>query len=433
MAEAASTPPRRRTPLAKAPEPRYGSEPIPKTRYTSREFMALEWERLWTRSWLLAARESDLAAPGDWASFEIGPESILLVRQGDGSIRAHYNVCMHRGTRLLDPGRGHAGAFRCRFHGWVYARDGSLTALTDPHAFPPDLDRAALGLRPVRCETWGGFVFVNLDPGAGPLLEYLGVVPEHLDAYHFEEQALVSDVTLELDCNWKTSVDAFNEAYHVQATHPDLLSYSDDVDVQIDCYQRHSRFIYKLGTPSPRLRDRKQLSKSMRETLMRSHGVDPDHFEGDAEEVRPAIVRAMRERMGKLQGIHFDDLADSQLIDDVHYTIFPNVTLNIHARGFWMFRHRPHESDPNRMYFDFWNLVWLRGVEVPRPEHRQCRAGELRLADLTPGGDVLDEDMANLPRIQAGMRSQAYQTLVLGHQERRIRHFHDTLMRYLES
>ncbi len=122
---------------------------------------------------------------------------------------------------------------------------------------------------------------------------------------------------------------------------------------------------------------------------------------------RPGHARAH----GKLQGIHFDDLADSQLIDDVHYTIFPNVTLNIHARGFWMFRHRPHESDPNRMYFDFWNLVWLRGVEAPRPEHRQCRAGELRLADLTPGGDVLDEDMANLQRIQAGMRSRAYQTL----------------------
>jgi hypothetical protein len=141
----------------------------------------------------------------------------------------------------------------------------------------------------------------------------------------------------------------------------------------------------------------------------------------------------MREKMAALQGIHFDDLHDSQLVDDLHYTIFPNVTLNIHARGFWLFRHRPHETDPNRMYFDFWNMIWVRGVEIPRPDHVHARAESFRIADATPGGDVLDEDMANLPGIQAGMRSRCYENLVLSEPERRIRHFHDTLMRQLED
>lgn len=424
--------PRPRTPLEKAPEPPYGRSPIPKSRYTSPAFLAREWERMWTRTWLLAARESDLRAPGDWCTFEIGPESILIVRQADDSLCAHYNVCLHRGMRLVEPGRGSAGAFRCRFHGWIYARDGRLQRVTDAEGFPPDLDRSALGLRPVRCETWGGFAWVNLDPEAEPLREYLGVLPAHLDPYRLEEQSLLADVTLEVDCNWKTAVDAFNEAYHIQATHPDLLTYADDVDVQIDCYERHSRFLFKVGAPSPRLPAGQTPSKTLRELILPSHGVDPDAL-ARPEDARPAMIRAMRGRMGALQGIDFDDLDDRQLVDDLHYTIFPNVTLNIHARGFWLFRHRPHESDPSRMLFDFWNLIRVRGAEVPRPEPRRARAGELRLADVTPGGDVLDEDMANLPRIQAGMRSRAYEALVLGWPERRIRHFHDALTRYVEE
>jgi phenylpropionate dioxygenase-like ring-hydroxylating dioxygenase large terminal subunit len=422
---------RPKTPLEKAPEPAYGTDPIPKTRYTDPDFMRSEWERMWTRTWLLAARESDLAQPGAYATFEIGPESILIVRQADGGLLAHYNVCQHRGNRLVEPGFGNAPLFRCRFHGWVYGRDGALATLTDEDRFPDGLDRSRLCLRPVACDTWGGFVWVNLDPNAGPLREYLGILPEHLDAYHFDEQSIVGDVTLEVDCNWKTCVDAFNEAYHVHATHPDLMTYSDDVDVQIDCYPRHSRFIYKIGSVSPRLADSEALSESMRETIMRTHGVDPDDFQGTAHDVRAAVIRSMREKMGALQGIDFDDLHDSQLIDDLHYTIFPNVTLNIHARGFWLFRHRPHESDPNKMHFDFLNFVWLRGIDVPRPEHQQHASSAFRIADMTPGGDVLDEDMHNLPRIQAGMRSSAYQELTLAEHERRIRHFHDTLMGYI--
>ena len=95
-----------------------GDELIPKTRYTDLEFARREWERMWSQVWLLAGRTSDLPTPGDYFTFEIGPESILIVRQADGSIGAYYNVCMHRGNRLREPGRGHACRFVCGFHGW---------------------------------------------------------------------------------------------------------------------------------------------------------------------------------------------------------------------------------------------------------------------------------------------------------------------------
>src|SRR5262245_16802799 len=138
-------------------------EPIPKERYTSAEFARLEWQRMWPRVWLLAGRESDLATPGSYFTYEIGPESVLVVRQADGSIRAHFNVCMHRGNRLREPGRGRAGKFACSFHGWEYGLDGALLCAVDPHTFPQGLPREQLGLRPVRCETFGGFVWVCLD------------------------------------------------------------------------------------------------------------------------------------------------------------------------------------------------------------------------------------------------------------------------------
>ena len=232
----------RPTPREKTVEPDLGTARIPKERYLSRDFAALEWERMWTRVWLLAGREADVANPGDWLTLEIGPESVIVVRDRSGALHAHYNVCLHRGNRLCEPGRGHAPTFSCRYHAWEWNLDGTLRHATDAHDFPGGLPEG-LRLGAVRCEGWGGFVWITLDPDAEPLADYLGVIPEHLAPYAFEEHVLVDDVTLEIACNWKTCVDAFNEAYHVQGTHPELLEYSDDVNVQIALYGKHSRFI----------------------------------------------------------------------------------------------------------------------------------------------------------------------------------------------
>ena len=185
-----------RTPLERAPWPELGTALIPKERYVSPDYARLEWERMWTRVWLLAGLESDLQSPGDYLTLEIGPESILVIRQHDGSLRARYNVCMHRGNRLREPGLGHASAFSCLFHGWKYGLDGTLLCVTDPESFPQGAPRERLDLRPVRCDTWGGFVWINLDPDAGSLAGYLGMIPEHLDPYHFEEQSIVKSCAM---------------------------------------------------------------------------------------------------------------------------------------------------------------------------------------------------------------------------------------------
>jgi len=418
-------------PTAQTPEPQPGSDLIPKARYTSAGFARSEWEHMWTKVWLLAGRESDAPAPGDYFTFEIGPESILVVRQADGSLGARYNVCMHRGNRLREPGRGHAGRFTCGFHGWQYGIDGALLRATDPQCFPQGLPPERLSLQPVRCDTWGGFVWVSLRPDAEPLREYLGVLPEQLAPYHFDEWAIAHDVTVEIPCNWKTSVDAFNEAYHIMATHAWTLEFSDDVNTVYDCYERHSRMIFPEAQPSPRHPGRGTITPLLREYFLQRHGIDPDSVATVAE-ARSAIAAAIRQR-GPALGCDFSELSESQLNDDFHYTVFPNVTLNIHAEFTWVFTHRPHPDDPQRMYFDFVSLVRMPAHTVPRPDRERYRVEDgVSLAHI-PGGNVLDEDLYNLPRIQAGMRSAAFAGLHLSTQEIRIRHFHHTLMRYIEA
>ena len=117
--------------LKKSPEPALDTQLIPKECYLSPEVMRLEWERMWGRVWLYAGPLSDLAETGDYFTFEIGPESVLVVRTAPGQVRAMYNVCQHRGRRLRPEGGGFANRFRCPYHLWRYDLDGRLIGAPD--------------------------------------------------------------------------------------------------------------------------------------------------------------------------------------------------------------------------------------------------------------------------------------------------------------
>ncbi len=430
-----------RTPVTKLPEPDLGSALIPKDRYLSRAYQDRERERLWPRVWNLVGPTSDVAEPGDYLVFDQGPESVIVVRGDDGTVRAFHNVCQHRGRRLRESGSGFASMFQCPYHLWTYGRDGSLQSVPDASDFPQGDPTRCIGLPEVRCATWNGWVFVNFDGRAEPLEEYLAPLTEHLAAYDFESNYhLVEDISMAWSCNWKVGVDAFNEVYHVQGIHPELLSFTDDVDCPVDILGKHSRFIFRVGYPSPRwtdelaaregYTDRHQLTHMMR-VIMEGAGLDPAPFEGRPQDVRPALFQARRE-YGVRNGYDYDALVDEQLTDDFHYFIFPNITLNISADHFWFFRHRPHESDPEQMWWDFQTYARLPpGVDPPpRPERIVCTFGDgteqkLHLA--------LQQDAAASPPVQAGMRSAGFTGLYLAHQERRIRHFHHVLEDYVES
>ncbi|MCG8588580.1 MAG: Rieske 2Fe-2S domain-containing protein [Proteobacteria bacterium] len=413
-----------RTPTEKAPEPELGQETIPKERYTSTEFMQLEWDRMWTKVWLMGPRLSDLVREGDYVCEDIGRESLLFVRSGPDRVQAFYNVCPHRGNRLRNPGMGRVTSFRCAYHFFEFDLDGKKLRIPDEQDFHQGLPDDRICLHEVRTDTWGGWVWFTLDPNAQSLEEYLGILPSHLDPYRFDEQVLVNDKTIEWDCNWKTSVDAFNEVYHVQAIHPQLLQMLDDVNVQVDLYERHNRYLVPFGVLSPRYPNQDDVSQALRE-MMQTAGIDPDTFQGKAKDVRPALIAAARGG-AKHMGLDVSELTDDQLIDDYHYMMFPNVTLNVHGLGFMLFRQRPHPTDPNKMLFDLQNYARVpAGKAPPRAEHEHFRHGEVSL------GLVLDQDAYNLPRVQKGMHSSAFEGLHISYAERRIRHMHKTLDDYL--
>jgi phenylpropionate dioxygenase-like ring-hydroxylating dioxygenase large terminal subunit len=244
--------------------PELGTALIPKERYTSRVFAEREWHSLWRRVWHLAGPACDLADPGDYFTFEFGTESVLVVRQQNGEVAAHYNVCSHRGNRLVPPGRGNARRFSCSFHGWCYGTDGALIEALDAHTFPQGVPPGELGLPPVRCEQWAGFVWVNFSVESEPLADFLGPVAAEIEFYRFEEWVIDYDVTIEIDCNWKTCVDAFNESYHVTATHPQALPVADDLNCPIDFYGRHTRLIFRQGIATPRHAEHGSVTQEVR-------------------------------------------------------------------------------------------------------------------------------------------------------------------------
>ncbi len=421
----------RGTPVKAEPKPKLGADVIPAERYTSADYAALEWSRMWTKVWLLGCREDDIPNPGDHIVTEIGKESILIVRQQNGGVKAFHNVCQHRGNKVVHAvhrPQEAAKSFRCRYHNWEYRLDGRFADIPDLETFPQGAPSCG-GLISLPCDRWGSFVWFSLDRRASSLRDYLGIIPQHLDPYHFERMVLTEWKSVEWNTNWKASVDAFNESYHVQGTHPQLLYYLDDLDIQIDCYERHSRYLIAFGVLSPRVVSPSEIPPPIK-VAMRDAGMDPASYEGSVYEARRAIQKHKRDN-AVAQGKDYSDLNDDQLTDDYNYLIFPNITLNIHADDLMLFRHRPHPTDPGKMYFDYF-MFQLPGNEFDKedykpPIHKSYKHGETSL------GLVINQDAYNLPHVQDGMKSEGFQGLWIGDQEIRIRHFHKTMDDYCES
>ena len=159
---------------AKQPWIDHGTHQEDAGRYSSREFMALEWQRLWPRVWLIAGVSSDLPGEGHFTTFDVGPESFIVVRTEDG-LRAYYNVCSHRGTRLVSDQRGKKERFVCPFHSWRFsARTGELLAITDEDSFRPEAICHRPGLTEVHCQEHAGIVFIHMGDNPPPLAGAIG-------------------------------------------------------------------------------------------------------------------------------------------------------------------------------------------------------------------------------------------------------------------
>lgn len=190
--------------------------------YTSPEVYALEKESIFMKEWLCVGRVEEIENPGDYLTFRIADEPIIVNRDEAGGLNAFYNVCAHRGTEVVMSASGNAKRFSCPYHGWTYDLKGRLKLA----AYTQEIENfrtADYGLAPIRVESWGGFLFVNFDREAPPLLEALGDFAQVYGPYRTQDCRIAAKFTLEYDCNWKLLTENLVDIYHLATLHANTL------------------------------------------------------------------------------------------------------------------------------------------------------------------------------------------------------------------
>jgi phenylpropionate dioxygenase-like ring-hydroxylating dioxygenase large terminal subunit len=206
---------------------------LPAWVYNNAEMQRLELERILRSSWQIGCHVSSIPNPGDFVTFDLGPDSVVVLRDRDRQVRAFHNVCRHRGARLLDGSGRCPGTIVCPYHGWSYNYEGNLLGVPSRDSFP-GLDRAAHGLKSVRVEVLLGFVFVCLAGDPPPARARWAPFLEELAPYRFEDMVPLTPVsTEEWDVDWKVAMDNYLESYHVPVGHPGLnRMFTPDYDDQ---------------------------------------------------------------------------------------------------------------------------------------------------------------------------------------------------------
>jgi phenylpropionate dioxygenase-like ring-hydroxylating dioxygenase large terminal subunit len=400
---------------------------VPVQRYTSPEFHRLEVDKLWKRVWQMACREEDIPEVGDYLPYEIADIRVLLVRSAPDEIRAYRNVCLHRG-RVLKEYPGRDTKLQCSFHGVAWNLDGTLAHLPCRWDFPQVGEEWSLPS--VKVDTWGGFVFINLDENSGPLSDALGGLPAHFADWPLENRYKQVHVGKIMRCNWKLAQEAFMESFHVVATHPQLLPGLSDTITQYDVFDTFSRAITPNGAPSLHLGWEPTAQEMMDAVTDRNLDEAVVIKVPEGESARRALADVRRDGLAGVLGAEkADALSDAEMTDSLVYTLFPNF----HPWGSYnrtVYRFRPYGNNHNLSIMEAMILSPFEGERPPAAKLHMLgidddwtEAPELGL--LTR---VFDQDGYNLPRVQEGLESGALDEVVFArYQEAKIRFFHQQL------
>jgi len=414
-------------------------------RYHSIAYHGRERERLWMRSWQVAGRADDIPDAGDWMEYRLFDQSFLLVRGRDERVRGFVNACRHRGNALCE-GKGHSARFTCPYHNWSYGLDGKLLAVAKPD-FDGSLEdfvgaKDELGLVEVPTECFAGFVFLNPDRQAAPLAEFLGEIADLLAPYRLEEMVPVGlNVREMLECNWKVVMDAFQEGYHIQAVHPELIAAMDESRERYGFFGDHSVATGPFGAANLEAFRPEQQVDSIRglpatfpgvaEMLPRFEALLDGYRQADGaldfpEGVtgRLLLQQATRETLSA-RGLDVSGLTDTQMSDNHFHLVFPNLFMTIRAGEATVILSTPHPSgDPGRCHWLVQNLMWL-------PEGERAAKRE-PLREMTEGEHfpyflALEQDWEMMQRQQRGLRNSGLDHMVLTRQEVRLAYYHSVL------
>jgi Rieske 2Fe-2S family protein len=222
-----------------------GAQTLPQRYFVSPEVFALEQERIFSRQWVCVGHQSELLNSGDYFLKQVAGESLIIVRGSDQELRAFYNVCRHRGTRLCEDPRGHLQTIQCPYHAWTYSLNGRLTGA--PHMDQVEgFNKAEHSLGAVRVELWEGFVFVNLSDHARPLAEVFAPLAGKFADWNLPHLRSARRLEYDVHANWKLVFQNYSECYHCPLVHPTLAKVSPYDAAENDLFEGPF-----LGGPMP--------------------------------------------------------------------------------------------------------------------------------------------------------------------------------------
>jgi phenylpropionate dioxygenase-like ring-hydroxylating dioxygenase large terminal subunit len=418
---------------------------VPVDAYVSREYVELEKQRLWPRTWLLACREEEVENVGDYVTFDIADESILILRSDQDTVSAFYNVCQHRGRRLKDDYSGNTGKqLVCGFHGWRYRLSGEVLHIVDEQDWAPcpQFQKEKLGLKPVRMETWGGWIFVSMDPDIEPLADYLAPIPEMTGGYEFEKLRIGWHQAIIVPCNWKVVVDAFNEAYHAWATHS--TSGSTKSPSWTAAHGKHGTFtnVFMGDVPDDRADIRQGLLGLQKWQVERAKCMATPESIKAAERVQDLPEGTPNRQIYDTWLKHYQELMEAKGSEwpkgltreylaskPTDWHIFPNSTVVPAIDAVLWHRMRPWGDDPAMCIWDIWSLDRLP-AGTPRAQRQFFPAA----ADFKGQNPFLEEDFSNMQAVQKGMLSRGFEGARTSPvQEVSVSNFHKTLYDYLHG
>ena len=434
-------------------------KPITAERYISRNYMRQEQDKLWAKTWLIAGVLQDIEEPGDFFVFDLEPESIIISRSENGELHAFFNVCQHRGAKVLLSERGNMASYTCPYHGWVYDNNGCLSHVPDQDRFNRGMPKEKLGLKRLRVDTWGGMVWVCMDPEAPSLTEYLGPIMEMIEPFRPHDMRLVEDQSCRLDCNWKAVFDNFGELYHVEHIHPQHELIFDCPTSTAEHFSfGHTRVLIDGFTVNSRLPIPEEVPPTQWAQL-ETLGMNRNDYKGRVLDVRRDVQIRKRE-IGPSLGYNYELLSDEQLSDIVQYNIFPNAVLVLQPEEFWILRSRPRAGDPNKCYWDKFALRMFPDVEIQknakiefpplqnranvsfdldqnsdgsmRPEHDEFDQ-EAVIAGEKTMTITLDQDIHLIRDVQRGMHSRGFDEAWLCDDESRIQHYHNRIDDFMSA
>lgn len=405
---------------------------VPAARYYSAEFARLEAERMWPRVWQLACMVDHVNEPGDYFEYRCGPYAVLIVRGDDGMLRAFQNACRHRGNSLCVGSGSGLRELKCGYHGWTWTLAGDLKRVPDRKGFGA-LRMSDFPLLPVHVDVWAGMVFVNLDPEAMPLTDYLEAIPEDIAWCRLEDFRCYATLTVAVEANWKTIADGYSETYHIQTLHPELLRCVDDVHAPQRIWGHTGKSDQPYGVPSPRF-DGTLTDQNVWDAYVYTQGALMGAAAGtpfSADKRLPGqtvqdVIADHTRAFAASRGVDLD-WADTDRITRLHqYNVFPNMTFLTNADHLTIMCSRPGvDPDHGEM------VMFLMTRMAPGAPHTKPTDVRMAAADAEPGV-VLTQDIQILPGLQRGLRQPGFTHLVLSSEERRVINMHRNLERYLD-